>query len=494
MIRASAFWTAGRSAALVSGILLSSAVSAQAQRITGELSGTVTDILGGSLLGADVTITHEASRATRQTVTNRSGFFAFAAVPAGTYTLTVTMPGFRTHEVTGIELSAGDSRTVRTIPLEVAVQAERVSVTAGVALVPLNSGEKAATMTGDEIRAMPVVGTSAAEVLRVLPGMTPLTPGNDTNRPGFNGEVYGINGTGEYQGGGSNNQSAVGSYVPNGARVTTFDLTVDGASGNDPGCNCATSVNPNTEFVQEFKVLQSNFGAEHAKGPVALSFVSKQGGRDFHGSVFGQLRDWHLNSNEWYANKVGAERVKNLFVYPGFTLSGPLLVPGTSFNRARDRAFFFLGFEYFRQRLDTGWTRSWVPTDAMRGGDFSQSASLGLSGAFVNTVPSGFPGGIVPPEAWDPGGKALLDLFPHPNADPLETGGYNYVDNFLSDQNGWQGLARVDVSLSEATKLYARYNAQRELQPFTVALWGRWAGDRMTPYPPRSTATTARTR
>ena len=50
-------------------------------------------------------------------------------------------------------------------------------------------------------------------------------------------------------------------------------------------------MNPNTEFVQELKVLQSNFGADHAKGPVALSFVSKQGGRDFHGSVFGQLRD-----------------------------------------------------------------------------------------------------------------------------------------------------------------------------------------------------------
>ena len=65
---------------------------------------------------------------------------------------------------------------------------------------------------------MPVVGTSAAEVLRVLPGMTPITRGNDTNRPSFTGEVYGINGNGEYQGGGYNNQSAVGNYVPNGAR------------------------------------------------------------------------------------------------------------------------------------------------------------------------------------------------------------------------------------------------------------------------------------
>jgi hypothetical protein len=40
----------------------------------------------------------------------------------------------------------------------------------------------------------------------------------------------------------------------------------------------------------------------------------------------------------------------------------------------------------------------------------------------------------------------------------------------------------VDVSLSEATKLYARYNAQREEQPFVFSLWGRWA-DPQTPYP-----------
>jgi hypothetical protein len=480
-------WTAAWSTVLASAVVLSWAPCAHGQRITSELSGSVTDTQGGVLPGADVVLMHEASRAPRRTATNRSGFFAFAAVPAGTYALTVTMPGFKIHEVTGIELMSGDSRTVRTIALELAVVAERVSVSADVSLTPLTSGEKAATLTGEEIRRMPVVGTSAAEVLRVLPGMTPLTRGNDTNRPAFTGEVYGINAVGEYQGGGSNNQSAVGSFVSNGTREATLDLTVDGASGNDPGCNCATSVNPNTEFVQELKVLQSNFGAEHAKGPVALSFVSKQGSRDFHGSVFAQLRDWHLNSNEWYANKVGAERVKNLFIYPGFTLSGPLLVPGTAFNRGRDRAFFFLGFEYFRQRIDTGWGRSWVPTEAMRNGDFSRAADLGLTGRFVNTVPNGFPGGVVPSELWDPGGKVLLDLFPRPNADPGQTGGYNYVDNLLSDHNGWQALGRVDVSLSEGTKLYARYNLQRERQPFSVALWGRWRGigdpARQTPYP-----------
>ena len=393
MLRAFAFWRASRSVVLVSAILLSWAASARAQGITGELSGTVTDVLGGLVPGADVALTHEASHATRRTVTNRSGFFAFAAVPVGTYTLTVTVAGFRTHEVSGIELSAGDSANGAHDPAgsggpgRARVGERRRGARA--AQLGREGGDLDRSADPGDARGRHERGRGPAGP----PGMTPITRGNDTNRPSFTGEVYGINGNGEYQGGGHANQSAIGNFVPNGARETGLDFTVDGASGNDPGCNCATSVNPNTEFVQELKVLQSNFGAEYARGPVALSFVSKQGGRDFHGSLFGQLRDFHLNSNEWYANKVGVERVENLFVYPGFTVSGPLLVPGTSLNRGRDRAFFFLGFEYFRQRLDTGWTRSWVPTDAMRDGDFSQAASLGLSGAYVSSVPKASPAG-----------------------------------------------------------------------------------------------------
>src|SRR5260370_3542936 len=137
--------------------------------------------------------------------------------------------------------------------------------------------------------------------------MTPGTQGV-TSRLGLTGEVIGINGNGEYQGGGGNNQSAIGNYSGNGTRTEALDITVDGAPGADPGCNCATSVNPNPEMVQEFKVLQSNFGAEHAKGPVAMTVISKQGGRDFHGTLYTYLRDYHLNSNGWFTNKVTGQQ------------------------------------------------------------------------------------------------------------------------------------------------------------------------------------------
>ena len=183
---------------------------------------------------------------------------------------------------------------------------------------------------------------------------------------------YGINGNGEFQGGGGGNQSAIGNYAANGTRTDALDITIDGAPGADPGCNCATSVNPNTEIVQEFKVLQSNFGAEHAKGPVTMSVVSKSGGRDFHGSAFYYLRDYHLNSNEWYANKVGQPRVQNKFIYPGFTLSGP-----THLRRLQQEPRQGCSSSSASSTSGSAWTPAssspGCPPQAMRNGDFSRT-------------------------------------------------------------------------------------------------------------------------
>src|SRR4030042_6793580 len=169
-------------------VLLALPGTTYAQRMTGDLSGSVVDESGGVIPGADITVINEASKSARRTVTNSDGFFAFASLPAPTYTVQVSIPGFNTYEVTGIELRSGDSRSLRQITLKVATVAETVSVSAEVALTPLNSGEKSATLTAAEIENIPIVGTSAAEVLRLLPGMSPL-PNGTSNQPNITGDV-----------------------------------------------------------------------------------------------------------------------------------------------------------------------------------------------------------------------------------------------------------------------------------------------------------------
>jgi hypothetical protein len=452
------------------------------QALNGSLSGNIVDESGALVPGADVSITNNSSQDVRRTVTNSEGFFTFASVPPGTYTVRAQLSGFKTAELTGVEIRVGDSRSLGQITLAVGGQTEQIVVELQPDMVPLNSGEKSATLTSEQIENIPIIGRSATELLKILPGLTPRTVGAK-NSPGYTGEVMGINGNGEASGtGGNNNQSAIGNYAGNGGRGESMDLTIDGAPAIDPGCNCGTSVNPNPEMTQEFKVLQSNFAAEHPKGPVTMTVVSKSGGRDFHGSLYAFLRDYHLNSNDWFGNKVGSERVKHQFFYPGANLGGPLIVPGTDFNKNRDKVFFFLGYEYFKQRIDTGFVKSWVPTAAMRNGDFSGVASLGLSGDDVTRPPDGFDNGIIPASEIDPGGKALLNLYPMPNADPSSTGGFNYVDNLLVDQNGTQLATRVDLNFSENTKMFVRYNRQREVQPFVIGLWWR-NGENQVPYP-----------
>ena len=178
-------------------------------------------------------------------------------------------------------------------------------------------------------------------------------------------------------------------------------------------------------------------------------------------------------------NKNSQTKKANDYFFPGGNLGGPVLIPGTDFNKNRDKLFFFTGYEYYYQNLDTGQVTASVPTQAMRDGDFSAAAiaALGQKGQVPGNpsaiTSADFPGGIIPKSQFDAGAKALLSLYPMPNADPFQTGGFNSVQKVLFEQNSFQSMSRVDYSVSDNTKLFVRYNLQKELQKFPIQLWGR---------------------
>jgi Carboxypeptidase regulatory-like domain len=475
-----------RSACLIALLLFLSLGTGDAQSLFGTMSGTVVDEQGGALPGADVTLTNRESKAVQRTTTNAEGVFVFAAVPAGVYSVKVELASFNSWEATDITLRLGERRSLPGIKMQLGSLAESVSVTARPEIAPIDSGEKSARLTSEQIQNVPMVGRSTAELLKLLPGMTPIS-GGTSNSPGFNGAIIGINGNGD-----GGKQSAVGNFSGNGTRADALDIVIDGAHASDPGCNCATSINPNPDMVGEFKVLQANYSAEHAKGPITIDAISKAGGREFRGIGYVYMRDYRLNSNEWLLNKTstvpGAEnKPKNKFTYPGFNIGGPLLIPGTNFNKDRDRVFFFTGYEFYRQKLDTGRLESWVPTEGMRNGDFTNTGSFSnLGNSYVNTVPTNLVNGRIPSNQISADGQRLMNLFPLPNADPALTGGYNYVQNVPLDQNMHQWLSRVDVNISNNTRLFARYNLQAEEQNFPVGLW--WRNGNQVPYPSEVTA------
>ena len=245
-------------------------------------------------------------------------------------------------------------------------------------------------------------------------------------------------------------------------------------------------MNPNSDFLQEFRILTSNFSAEEQKGPMVITSITKAGGTSFHGNAFFSARNYVLNANDAYSNAIGIKQPQNKYYYPGGSFGGPVLIPWTRFNHDRNKLFFFTGYEYFYQVLDTGQLTATVPTPGMINGDFSPTelAKLGpktVSGLPPGTVPTSWPGGQMPANLIDPNMQALMKLYPAPNQDPNITGGPNYVQSEIFNQNNYQWTVRGDYSVSDNTKVFVRYNQQRETQQFPVGLW--WRNSGQVPYP-----------
>ncbi len=452
-----------------------------AQSIYATLTGVVSDPSGAVVGQATVRLRDAKSGSLRETVSNGDGYYTFASVPVGTYDLTVEAKGFQLYKGTGIELGGGEKRNVN-VALNVGTTGEMVEVTAVAdSVTPVDSGEKSSTLTTKELQNFVEVGSNAAEFLKIMPGFG--IQNGLSNKANYSGETIGINGNGD-----SGSQSPLnGAFSYNGLPNNSLDITADGAHVSDPGCNCDTPVNPNSDMIAEFQVKMSNFSAENQKGPAVVSSVAKSGGKDFHGSAFFYARNYALNANDALFNSSGQSRPQNKYYYPGGTVGGPVIIPGTNFNKKREKLFFFTGYEYFYQVLDTGLLRATVPTPAMINGNFSPLEVAKLGNKTQSGGPPGqidqtrFPGGIIPSALIDPNMQALLKLYPTPNADPNTTGGYNYVQAETFNQNNIQWMSRVDYNISDNTKLFVRYNLQNETQQFPVGLW--WRNGNQVPYP-----------
>jgi hypothetical protein len=455
-----------------------------AQSIYATLTGLVSDPQSASVPNAKITLRDQESGSQRDTVANSDGFYTFVSVPPGVYRLTVEAPGFEMYRETGIALTGGDKRNIN-VGMKVGSNTETVQVFADAEILAADSGEKSNKLTTKELENFVQVGTNAAEFIKLMPGFG-ISNGT-SNTASYNGQTVGINGNGN----GGNQSPLNGAYSYNGLPSNTLDITADGAHVSDPGCNCATPVNPNSNMISELKVNMSNFSAENQKGPAVISSVAKSGGAAFHGSAFFDARNAALNANDWLSNYSNVPKPANKYYYPGFTIGGPVMLPWVKFNKNRNKLFFFNGFQYFYQVLDTGLLRSTVPTLGERTGNFSPAeianeGNITASGSApvpMNAASTAaFPGGIIPASRIDPNMQAMMNLYPKPNANPNTDGGYNWENDLLFNQNSWQNMSRVDYSISDSTKLFVRYNIQREVQLFPIGLWSS-STTQAIPYP-----------
>src|SRR3954468_4860681 len=297
------------------------------QGIFGTLTGVVTDPSQSVVPGAKITLTDTASGSTRDTVTNAEGYYSFASVPVGLYSLSVAAANFESYKAQDIRLGGGERRNLN-VTLKVGSTSETVEVNAEMSsIATLDSGEKSFALTTKELENFAQVGSNAAEYIKIVPGFG-ITNGTQ-NKANYNGQTIGINANGD-----SGSQSPLNAaFSYNGLPVNVLDITADGAHVSDPGCNCDTPVNPNSDMIAEFQVKMSNFSAENQKGPAVITSVAKSGGKDFHGSGFMYARNYAMNANDAQFNTNSQPRPENKYYYPGFTIGGPVLFPGTRFNK-----------------------------------------------------------------------------------------------------------------------------------------------------------------
>src|SRR5438552_4139603 len=471
---------------LLAGIVFAALLAANlpAQSIYGTLTGIVSDPSGSVVAGASLKLRDQQSGSQRDTVANSDGYYTFASAPPGAYQLSVAAPGFESFQKNGIALGGGDKLNVN-VSLKVGDAAQTVVVSSDVDLViPVDSGEISDRLSTRELENFIQLGANAAEFIKIMPGFG--ISNNTSNIASYNGQTIGINGNGN----GGSQSPLNNAYSYNGLPGNSLDITADGAHVSDPGCNCDTPVNPNSDMIAEFKVQMSNFSAENQKGPIVASSVAKWGTNQFHGSGFFYARSYVLNANDALNNATQTARPQNKYYYPGGTIGGPVLIPGTGFNKNRNKLFFFTGFEYFYQVLDTGLLRATVPTPGMLQGNFSPSeiakigpytAAGGPPGQLNAAALAQFPGGIIPASMIDPNMVSLLKLYPAANHTPNLDQPYNYIQSEVFNQNNTQWMSRVDYNVSDYTKLFVRYNLQRETQLFPVGYW--WRNADQVPYP-----------
>ena len=431
---------------------------------TASLSGNVQDASGAILPNAKVVVTNTASKDKRELKTNSSGYFTVAGLIPGTYTVEITAAGFRGLLKSDIMIDSGDVRNLPNLALTAGSVNESVTVSSSInEIAPQDSGERSALLSTKDIDRLPIESRNLSELLKILPGTT-TTANGAGNGAGFDFSDTGSSG------------SAIGVGLnTNGApyRGGTAYL-LDGASIIDPGCACWSIATVNPDFTQEVKVQTSNFGADAQAGPIVVNNISRSGTSDFHGQAYFYARNGVLNANSWQDKNSSSPtaRPQASYYYPGGSVGGPILIPHTSFNHNR-KLLFWAGTEFFRQNLPAASPlTSYVPTTAMRAGNFSltdpSNAALcakSTGADFCSPLTGGFAsdgtpltGTQIPTQYLDAGALALLKLFPQPNVDPASnSSGYNYFLQPSNSHDGYVYRGRVDYNINERNKVFVAY-------------------------------------
>ena len=422
-------------------LLVSAALFAQSER--GNINGVVTDSSGAAVPNQAVVITNTATNTAERVTTTSIGEYNAGNLMPGNYRIEVDAAGFKRFVADKVTLTAG--QTVRIdAQLQVGQLTDTVEVTAQALQMQTENAKISTAVQNKLVDELPLVVGGALRSPYDLVSITAESKG-------------------------SGNALSLG-----GGQAASWGATLDGLLVNtnrsaDAGETAYMA--PSVEALTEFAVDTNGFKAEFAQaGGGVITFVSKSGTNAYHGDAYDFLRNQDLDGRGFFA-KTRSIYKQNDF---GATFGGPVILP--KYN-GRNKTFFFLSYEGFRNRQGANNTILTVPTPEMYTGNFSNWVNS--KGALIpiydpkNTTASGsgftrspFANNQIPTSRFSPISNAVINYAKAiaPNRPGLVPGTAAYITNNYLVSNGAtesptdKGSLKIDQNITEKHHLGFFYN------------------------------------
>jgi hypothetical protein len=415
-------------------MFLAPATSLLAQTFHGGLRGLVRE-QGAVVPGASVDLTNEATNVSRHAQTNSVGEYAFANVDPGTYTVKVSMQGFKTIENKGVRIGTQQFVTLD-VDLQVGALQEAVTVESQTTPLETSNASVGSTLDSTTLQTLPTAGRNPFFLSTITPGVT------HTGDPQFIRQQDQTNSSLLSLGGGPRRGN---------------NYTLDGVAIVDIR-NRATII-PSIEAVEELKVQVTTYDAEMGRtGGGVFNMTGKSGGNAWHGSLLGQTRPAKARSLSFFARKAcedgsgPCDKPDTYFYLYAGSFGGPI---------KRDKTFFWMSFEgYKTNTIDDAVVR--VPTARELSGDFSQSGVTIFDplttrpdpnnpGRFIRTP---FPGNVIPANRISPVARALEPYWPQGGSASAQL-----IDRSIT------GTVKLDQVWSQTVRTSAMYAIYDSTEP-----------------------------
>ncbi len=396
---------------------------ASAQITTGTVSGTVKDSQGGVVPGATVVLISETKGTKSEPqVTNSTGDYVFPNIAADTYSVQVSMSGFKTFTRKGVSVSGADRVVVPNVALEVGGAAETVNVSAESPMIQAQSGERSFTVATEQIENLPINHTNFTSVVSLTPGVI------------------------------SGGASAGGTRL---GGVSQNNIMMDGVSAMDTGNN-GQMLNMNVESIAEVKVLTQGYQAEFGRSSgLQISAVTKSGTNQFRGSAFDIQGNSAWNTNTWTNTNNGDPKVSATAKTLGYSIGGPIGKPG-----GNNKLFFFYSHQFVPANSYTNGgnvIRLRVPTAEERQGIFTNSLDNNgkpIPQLLDPVTRQPYPNNVIPASSFYSLGPTILNRYPLPNVAQAPGTNYNYQIAAPSvNQLTQQPAVKIDYQMSPKLRL-----------------------------------------